>query len=380
MRKNGKYIIYSLCIISWSQVVAQEFTLTLIRTEKLSYETRDLWNVVLQNLSQQPAQVFLNAYITEQQQGKAFEVRSADFILQPGVTVFHTSNYSQLLPEQVIFQKQNFRDHLVRTSSFPNGAYEICVFLYDSETTQILARDCYDIIQLNTTPPYLVAPFDQDTVRVEFPFFIWSPPAPQSGNSKTTYTLAMYEIYAQQNYISASQTNPEWLLARDITSPIYQYGIDLRQLVPGKRYTWFITAYINGLEASRSEIWWFVYQPSVTAEEKDAVEETNKRKPGTVYYRLAETANANKYTLKKNDLCFIFTNQSAVNKVPFRIIDFNGNILHYDQLDVSYGQNYISLNLSQLEKIKKDDNLLLEIEGVTSPKQFLSFKYLPTEK
>jgi hypothetical protein len=359
---------------------AQDFTLTLIRTEKLTYETRDLWNLIVQNVSQEPAAVYLQAYITELEKGREFEVRSADFILSPGVTQFNTANYSQLLPEQVLFQKRDFRDHVVRTSSFPNGEYEICVFLFDSRTTQILARDCYTILQLTTTPPYLISPNNQDTVREEFPFFIWSPPAPQQDANQVTYELSVYEIYPQQTFISAVQTNPEWLQVQEILSPLYQYGLDLRPLVPGRRYSWFISAYINGLPASQSEIWEFVYQPLFEESEEETLDEKNVRKPGTIYYMLSEERTFNNYTLRNDELNFIFTNQNYIDQLPYRIVDFQGTIIHHDQLSVVYGQNFISINLSEFERVEKNELLILEIKDISSPRQFLCFKYSPEEK
>lgn len=381
--KNHIYAIY-WCFISLGSVYAQnapQYSLTAIRTDKLSYDTRDLWNVIIQNASQKPTPVFLQAQIVDQQKGRTFEVRSADFLLQPGVTTFSRSNYSLLLPERILFQTSNFKDHLIKTSSYPNGEYEICIFLFDSNPAKPLAQDCYNITQLSTTPPYLIAPYDQDTVREEFPFFIWSPPAPQpTNNTKVSYALSVFEIYPQQTAISASQTNPEWLLAQDITSPIYQYGIDLRPFTPGRKYSWYVTAYVNGLETSQSEIWWFIYQPSLLGDEEKTSTKTNKRKPGTIYYRLSESPNANSYTLKKEELNFIFINQNAVNKLPYRITDALGNVLHYDHLSVVYGQNFISINLKEQEKIKKNDLLILEIKDVSSPPQFLSFKYSPAEK
>ncbi len=358
----------------------QNFNLTLIRTDKLTYETRDLWNLILQNISQESTSVYLQAYITDQQKGRAFEVRSADFILRPGVTQFNTSNYSQLLPEQVLFQKQNFKDHVVRTSSFPNGEYEICVFLFDSKTTKNLARDCYDIIQLNTTPPYLVSPYDEDTVREQFPFFVWSPPAPQPSNTKVSYALSVYEIYPQQTFISATQTNPEWFFGEDIQTPIYQYGLDLRPMIPGRRYSWFITAFVNGFEASSSEIWWFVYQPQEILEDEVIASKKKKRKPGMVYYELSNRPNVDWYSTYKNELNFIFINHNAVNKVPFRIIDYQGNIMHYNQIQVDYGYNFITIDLTELKDIKTESYLTLEIKDITNPKKYLSFKYLPTNK
>jgi hypothetical protein len=370
-------LIWLIC--SFSELIAQEFNLTLIRTEKLTYETRDLWNLIIQNASQTTPSVYLQAYITEVKNGRVFEVRSADFILDNGTTQFNTSNYSVLLPEQVLFQKQNFRDHVIRTSSFPNGEYEICVYLFDSKTTQILAKDCYDILQLGTTPPYLVAPYDQDTVRETFPFFIWSPPAPQPANTQVTYTLSIFEIYKQQTYISAAQTNPAWQRAENLNTPLFQYGIDLRQFITGNRYSWFVTAFINGLEAGHSEIWQFVYQPEQITNEENAQKKKSKT-PGTIYYRLSDKPFTNKYILKKDILNFVFINQNTINEVPYRIVDFQGNILYQDQLSVDYGQNFISINLKDIENIKKNDPMVLEIRDISTPKQFLSFKYSPDEK
>jgi hypothetical protein len=373
-------IILLICLIcSFSRLTAQEFSLTLIRTEKLTYETRDLWNLIIQNASQTTPAVYLQAYITEVKNGRVFEVRSADFILDNGTTQFNTSNYSVLLPEQVLFQKQNFRDHVIRTSSFPNGEYEICVYLFDSKTTQILAKDCYDILQLGTTPPYLVAPYDQDTVRETFPFFIWSPPAPQPANTQVTYTLSIFEIYKQQTYISAAQTNPAWQRAENLNTPLFQYGIDLRQFIPGNRYSWYVTAYINGLEASQSEIWQFIYQPEEEPAEEEATTK-KKRRPDVIYYQLADNPNKEWYFSNKDELNFIFVNQNAINKVPYRIIDYQGNLIKYDRLDVGYGYNFISLDLSEIKDLKKDGYFILEIKAVTNPKKYLTFRYLPKTK
>ena len=90
------------------------------------------------------------------------------------------------------------------------------------------------------------------------------------------------------------------------------------------------------------------------------------------YYQIIANVNGAIFDHRKDDLGRPYRNwdSGAIAKGSYG----------KDSYEISLSIPLSSLNLGEMEKVKKNDYLVLEIKDISSPMQYLSFKYSPTKK
>jgi hypothetical protein len=146
-----------------------------------------------------------------------------------------------------------YKEQVIRTGQLLEGSYTLYVKLVDARSGQELAPEQsarFWIVALN--PPELLAPADQDTVRVQTPTFTWMPVSARPGLT-VQYTLKLCEILSGQLPQQAIN-NPARFTTTLTNQTTFTYSGT--PLVVGKSYAWRVTANPGGA----SQVFSFVYR------------------------------------------------------------------------------------------------------------------------
>lgn len=103
---------------------------------------------------------------------------------------------------------------------------------------------------------------NEQFVNGSFITFSWLAPSPAPRGGSLTYSLTITEIIGRQSAYNAIKSNPAFYKANNLYSTIYQYSSIARNFSSGKRYAWQVTAYLNGIKMTESEVNEFSYQES----------------------------------------------------------------------------------------------------------------------
>ncbi|RPI13561.1 MAG: hypothetical protein EHM58_18210 [Ignavibacteriae bacterium] len=300
-----KKIIFFLSIIL-TPVTFSQVTVTLRQPPPYQFKVEDFWKVTLNNASQNTYNVYLYGIATGNNDGKIVDANTKVFALKPGTTIVTAAHVS---PIQIKEKNKKYEDAIKFTGGLPTGDYEICLTVYNAENNEVLGNECishsveiisgielllpeneaivinsseetfeifagknetkkskhYD--QPNSEPP------SYNNVNGSFITFSWLAPSPAPRGGSITYTLTMSEIYGRQSAYDALQSNPEFFKASGLSSTIYQYPFIARGFKSGSKYAWKVTAYLNGVKMTESEVNEFSYSSGVQKlpEKKDRI-------------------------------------------------------------------------------------------------------------
>ncbi len=380
--KNFKVILVILfagtCLVANSQSIQ----ITILPASDYTLARRDEWKVIANNTTNQTLKVYFYGLVTEAQRGKIYEVVSKSRDIAPGSTTFSTNYYVDLEPFNTLYEDPTIRQYGIQTNGLPAGDYEICITALSAIDSSELGYNCYSFSADYFSPAVLVTPDNNDTVCEPYPFFSWLPPVPNNGQN-FTYTLSLYELQNMQTIFSAVQTNPAFYERKGIASPIFQYGINARNLREGQRYAWKVSAEVNNQTVATSEIWSFVYckkgsfvfGSDTTKKKKEVLK--NQAKAGIPYLETVIDLKNNFSMLDRGLLSFVYTHQSKTPTVGMRILDMKGGTVYSKMLEVGYGANYFSAPLSSYNSLQANTLYELQIIDMNGAIKKLRFKVKP---
>ncbi|MBK7148193.1 MAG: hypothetical protein IPH78_05055 [Bacteroidetes bacterium] len=372
----------TLCWMGFISILAtaQSVQISIIPGSEYTMARRDEWKLVVNNTSNQILNVFFRGVATEAQRGKVYEALSKARPIPSGLSTFSTNYYVGLDPFNTLYEDQSLRQYAIQTNGLPAGDYEICITAYLASDSSEIGSNCYSFSADYFTPPILIAPDNNDTVCETYPYFSWLPPVPNNGQN-FTYTLTLYELQNMQTVLSSVQTNPAFYERKGITTTIAQYGINARNLRPGYRYAWKVSAEVNNQMVATSDVWSFVYCDSKRATTADTVskkkEVKNLPKPGIPYLETTTAVNNNFSTLDRGLLSFLYVHSSKTPTVGMRILDMKGNMVFSKLLEVSFGNNYFSAPLTDYKVIQAAEQYELQIVDMNGAIKKLRFKVKP---
>jgi hypothetical protein len=135
---------------------------------------------------------------------------------------------------------ERYRQQIVRTNRFPEGAYILAVQLDTVENRPPLAEQTARFYILSFRRPELSSPADSSAVRVSFPTFQWTPATTFQG-FHVSYRLRLCEVLPRQPWRQAINNRPfHEVMVQDRTT--YVYPNTARSLVVGNHYVWQVQA------------------------------------------------------------------------------------------------------------------------------------------
>ena len=291
---------------------AQNIFIQLRQPPPYQFHVEDFWKVTITNTSPSPVRVYLYGIATSNTEGPIVDATTAVFTVNQGVKMVKAH---EIGPIDVNKQNQTYSDIVKKFGGLPSGFYQICVYVRDAASNQTLAVDCIDHEVQNFTEVELLLPVNNSVISNEYfevddvnstiytkktntsdnpfpvlkipdsPFgtfdkytiekiknaeevsvgegqfivFNWIPPSPVPINYRLKYKLNVVEVLARQTAYDAMKTNPYFYTNSNITTSTFQYPLSASSFNTGKSYAWQVTAYVNNIQISKSEIWEFTY-------------------------------------------------------------------------------------------------------------------------
>jgi hypothetical protein len=251
-----------------------QVTVQIQQPPPFQFKLENMWKVTLINHTTETYTVYLHASATELSQGEIVEGTTAVFSLPPGVKVVNTR---ELVPMDIKVINDKYADIIKNLNAVPSGEYEICVAVIDAATGATLGYQCLQTQSQNISKIELLAPEDnslieggkvlteiqssqedmQENIQIvngSYIVFSWLPPPPIIPAQQVTYSIKITEILGLQSSYDALQSNPAFYKQDDLYTTIFQFPSVAREFSPGKRYAWQVSAYINKVLVSNSEV------------------------------------------------------------------------------------------------------------------------------
>ncbi len=270
-----KYLIYLsfLMILIASPVSAQidwdaTFTFDPFPSPYLSdwEATGNIGSVEIVNNTTESIDLIILFSLEESQRGQIASAESNIFSFPPGSIENITTG--DIIDYNSLDYNTDLEDLIIRTGRLPEGEYTACLELQSLDGTVLLSNICVSFTILYPDPPYLIFPFDSDSLLDLYPTFQWTPvQVPVS--FPIHYSFKLVETYDGQVPIQALQANPLHYEDSYLTETNLQYPLDGLELIKGKRYSWQVQVldennFAPSSNNGNSEIWSFIYDPDTT--------------------------------------------------------------------------------------------------------------------
>jgi hypothetical protein len=368
----NQLIIISFCHLYCNLLVSQQLIdLQLVKPAIITLKKFNLWNCIIRNNSNIIQSVYLQGQIIERKNGKMYEVKSGNFNLSTGVTMYNTTNYSDLKGEVVLVSSKGFEDYVVRTNNLPNGDYTFCVTMYEVKTNRKLAENCMQNLVQIVTPPSLISPGQRTVICEDLPIFIWERYRGAINSSNIRYKIKLVEILKNQNEVQAIRANPCFYCESNLSNPPVQYSFKNISLQDEKSYAWYIGVLDGNREIAQSQIWQFTKRKctqginvDVTSlgfddeeEQDEEIEPENKPIKGRSYYFIANYAQeSNKVVLKSDELNFYIDNLGESQNLKYTLMSGN-EIIKSESYALNVSKNYFSIDVKGILSVNKQYQL-----------------------
>jgi len=351
-------LLTDLIVFLCSCFAFSQYSLEIQKPNTIALKAADLWNVVLQNSGNNSIKIYIIGTITEKSRGKLYEIRSGEFGLNRGISIYNTKNYADLAGEKVIHSDKLFEEHIVRTNTLPNGIYTFCGIMYNAANNQMLANDCITFTINQVTPPTLIFPNNGISICENQPLFVWEKYRGAINNNNLSYKIKIVEILKSQKANSAIQTNPCFYCEDFISNPQHQISFKSIPFQDGKTYAWYIGVLDGKKEIARSEIWMFYWKKCNDTKDDlpqdDEVEENveseipNLPKTGISYYYMSKTQNDDIVAVTDTSLHIRMINYELRQDMDAMIVDGQQKPILTKNLVLNKGHNYFSFGIKNL--------------------------------
>jgi hypothetical protein len=261
-------------LISYGQV-----TVVLRQPPPYQFKLENMWNIILINPTGTAYRVYLQGTATETTTGLVADCKTAVFTLQPGTRVVSPRD---IMPISIHSANARYDNVVKNIGGMPAGDYEICVAIINANDGSELGNQCIQQEVMNFSQVELLGPENLSfiesgktiarlqsneeaqneqiqIVNGSFIIFNWLPLTGANPSQPISYSIRIVEMFASQSSYDAMQSNPAFYKQNNIYSAIFQFPSAAREFMPGKRYAWQVSAYINGALVSTSEVREFTY-------------------------------------------------------------------------------------------------------------------------
>ncbi len=226
----------------------------------------NIGSVEISNNTSETIELVIFLSLDESQRGNIATAESNIFSFPPGSIENITTN--DIIDYGSLDYNSDLEELIIRTGRLPEGEYTVCLELQTIDGTVLLSDICVTFTILYPDPPYLIFPFDSDTLLELFPTFQWTP-VQVPIEFPIHYSLKIVETYNGQVPFQALQANPVHYEENYHTVPNLQYPLDALELIKGKRYAWQVQVldennFAPSSNDGKSEIFSFVYDPDTT--------------------------------------------------------------------------------------------------------------------
>jgi hypothetical protein len=327
---------------------------------------QQLWSVVINNLSGNSTKAVLSVAITDKISSQSLMQSTSNvFILNPGVK---RVTYNDLAPLNYSFTSIGFSIDKQLTQPLPVGEYLVCYNLVDASKQQILATECVKVIAEPLSPPQLIQPENNSTIKDPRPVLTWTPPSPVQMFSSLSYLVIVSPLFEKQSPQEALQRNIPIMTTTSANNSLL-YPPSFTNLEAGKTYVWQVAAQDAGRYGGKSEVWKFTVMP-------DSVAKIISMAP---YVKLSQRSDE-ATVLHQGILKIEYFNSladSIVNVSVYKISPGNsrGRQNFSFQMKIKAGQNLLEYDINR--KIRLDETAVYEVTLVNAKKEKWQMKFNP---
>ncbi len=353
-----KRILTILMLMTGQYVYAQVLTQFLPEVHGRSVDA--LLQVKYLNASQTPVQGALTITVNEAGSGPVLQISLPSVTLQAGVNIIPRHLISDM---NIRFYQNNLATLVSQTNRFPQGEYQYCFGF--SSAHAVGGEECFDYIVEPVLPLLLSDPYDQSEICETRPGFHWQPMLPALPG--TQYQLNLVELKEGQSPQEALVYNLPVIQQPGIFSPMLIYPSNAPSLEEKKTYVWQVSAVLNNVVLTRSEIWQFTVNCDIEAAPP----------PRTGFRNIDDLSKGNFY-IAAPYLSFYIKYPYNTEKLSYEIIPVKKNGQRLKRLPViktTPGTNYISIDLDDIGGMKNGEYYLLVIKMPNGTKKQLRFLY-----
>ncbi len=247
----------AMLIILRASVLAQVAVIPEVRTSGIILK-QQLWSVLVNNMSGNSLTATLFVSITDNITAQSLvESTSNIFTLNQGIKRL---SYNDLAPLNYTTNTVGFVIDQQLNQPIPVGEYLVCYKLVDAAKQQVLATECVKIFAEPLSPPQLILPENNSTLKDKRPALSWIPPAPVQMFNDLSYTVIVSPLLDKQSPEEALQRNIPVMTMNSINNSI-SYPSSFTDLEEGKTYVWQVAAYDLERFAGKSQVWAFTVMP-----------------------------------------------------------------------------------------------------------------------
>lgn len=365
MRKIILYSVFSLMLFTLKAQVLINLQMPQAGLQVKS----QLWTMSLVNTSNEVLNIKLDMTLTDVSNGQAVLSGSSNiFILPAGAKQIQVSD---IVPIQYNVLNSTYNVNNNPEGFLPVGLFNVCfsILRRNSEVLSKISEECETIEVEPASPPFLTSPDDQVEIDQNRPLFTWLPPSPAFLFNNLSYELKLVEVNTNQNASDAIQNNYPILNQGYISSCTFQYPFSIQSLDTSKLYAWQVKALNNMQAVSNSEIFTFKLKKQVDT----IVRESN------VYVKL-KGLNEVPFTVCNGVLRYEYVNSYNNPSLQLELTDVTSKInqkvpLGETQQILSYGQNFLRLDLSGNSTLINNHIYQLEVNATKGEKLAIKFIY-----
>ncbi|MCZ4222504.1 DUF928 domain-containing protein [Pedobacter rhodius] len=313
--------------------------------------------------------VKLNINVSESKAGKVLTIQTGVFSLIQGTNRIPVNVVRNA---RILLTTNKIADYLRRNAIFPQGFYDYDFeIIAASSSGEIITDQTFSHDIVPPAPLDLIEPFDHDEICEKRPLLTWQPSMPAVAGM--LYELQLSEIKENQNAVEALNYNLPIVNQRGIVANILVYPTVSKELIPGKKYAWQVTAYKDQTVINRSEIWQF------TVNCKDSIANVVESEYG---YRSIEDLNKGNYYVAEGYVKFAVVNSYQEQKLKYEITcitDVKSKVRSLPRVTLKRGQNKIRLDISRNSSFKDGYSYIMSAHMPNGTVKSLRFIYKDLE-
>jgi hypothetical protein len=198
-------------------------------------------------------------------QGQVFaNIKSKVFNLPAGSTEITVKNSADLLyPANVMDSLGRFLNYDVRTSSFPPGNYNFCLYVLTAFGGETLGQKCFSMNIEALPKAILLSPENKSRIHNIIPIFSWSKiiEAGSVSAKGITYSIKVVEMKEGQTPMTALESSPDAIHEAETNLNTFQFPTTDAFMEPCKNYAWQVSAFLGSGKSksgvTKSEPWNF---------------------------------------------------------------------------------------------------------------------------
>jgi hypothetical protein len=375
MKKRSLYSFFSILCFSTCLLLtlrtACQVTLQVQLPPSGVVQKSQLWNLAIINGTGLPSTSVVELSIYDSRNNtRVLTATSSPVSIPSGAKQFTLNSFA---PVQYQFLNPMYQVDASQNGLLPVGIFKVCYSIINngSKNDGSVAEECRELEVSPLSPPVLATPVDSSVLKNKYPQFTWIPPAPLQLFKNLLYEIRVAEVMPGQNSSEAMQKNLPVSVTSNLRESFFSYPSSLPGFDTSKLYAWQIKAFdLNGY-AVNSEIWTFSIEKN----------RFSHLKTTSAFIRLQKGEDASLF-VSDGSLKFQYEHLLPDAVCSYQLIDIStseNRVVRKSEVNVSQGDNFITLDFSGKRFWKEGDKYRFELINSRGEKWILSILFISSD-